>query len=69
MSEITPVSKAIEALGGISKAAAALGITNPSVVANWRMRNSIPARYVLKIEALTGISRHVLKPEIFGKAA
>lgn len=62
----TPVEDMIEALGGPSKAATTLGISNPSVVMNWRSRGKVPAERVLEIEAVTGISRHVLRPDIFG---
>ena len=62
----TPVDDVITALGGPSKAAEALGISNPSVVMNWRTRGKVPAERVLDIEAATGISRHTLRPDIFG---
>lgn len=65
---IPPVDAAIESLGGPSKASAALGIANPSVVLNWKARGKVPANKVLEVEALTGISRHALRPDIFGKA-
>ncbi len=64
----TPVDAAIETLGGPSKASAALGISNPSVVMNWKARGKVPANKVLDVEALTGISRHALRPDIFGPA-
>ena len=62
----SPVDKAIEALGGLTKAAAALGIDNPSVIANWRTRGQVPYTRAIEVEALTGISRHDLRPDIFG---
>lgn len=65
---IPPVDAAIESLGGPSKASAALGIKNPSVVMNWKARGRVPADKVLDVEALTGISRHLLRPDIFGPA-
>lgn len=64
----TPVDTMIAALGGPSSAAKALGIANPSVVMNWRTRGQVPAERVLEIETVTGISRHVLRPDIFGEA-
>lgn len=64
----SPVDAVIKALGGPSKTAIALGISNPSVVMNWRTRRQVPAERVLEIEAATGISRHELRPDIFGKA-
>lgn len=65
---VPPVEAAIEALGGPSNAARALGIDNPSVVLNWRTRGQVPARRVLEVESLTGISRHVLRPDLHGPA-
>lgn len=62
------VSQVIDALGGLTKAAAALDIENPSVVANWRTRGRVPAERAIQIEAVTGISRHQLRPDIFGPA-
>lgn len=63
------IGDAIETLGGPSKASAALGISNPSVVLNWKARGQVPAHMVLVVEELTGISRHALRPDIFGQAA
>lgn len=62
----SPVERAIEALGGPSKASRALNIENPSVVLNWRKRGKVPADRVLEIERLTDVSRHELRPDIFG---
>lgn len=62
------VDTVIKALGGPSKAARALG-TKPSVVMNWRTRKQVPYDRVLDIEAATGISRHTLRPDIFGAAS
>lgn len=60
------VSRVIWHLGGPTKAAATLGLKRPSVIMNWRARKQIPADKVLDVEAATGISRHVLRPDIFG---
>lgn len=62
------VADLIETLGGPTKAAEKLGISNPSVVLNWRARNSVPPNFVLRVEDLTGISRHVMRPDVFGPA-
>ena len=59
----------IEKLGGPTKAATALGISNPSIVINWRTRGQVPADKVLLVEELTGISRHELRADVFGSAA
>lgn len=63
------ISDIIDRLGGPTKAATALGISNPSVVLNWKARNSIPAHHVIAVEKLTGIPRADLRPDIFGEAA
>jgi DNA-binding transcriptional regulator YdaS (Cro superfamily) len=62
------VDKLIEDMGGATKAAAALGISNPSVILNWRKRKQVPADRVLKVEEVSGVSRHQLRPDIFGGA-
>lgn len=62
----TSIEIAVEKLGGVTKAAATLGVKNPSVVANWRSRGRVPPERVLEIEALTGVSRHDLRPDVFG---
>lgn len=63
------IADIIEKLGGPTKAATALGISNPSVVLNWKTRNSIPAQYVVAIEKLTKIPAQAIRPDIFGEAA
>lgn len=67
--KLSTVERVIEALDGPTKAATKLGISNPSVVMNWRKRKRVPADRVLLIEELTGISRHELRPDIFGAVA
>lgn len=64
----TPVERAIEAMGGPMKAAAALGIDNPSVVFNWLTRGKVPAHRVLEVETASNVSRHELRPDIFKEA-
>lgn len=60
------VDRIIEDLGGLTKATAALDLSNPSIIANWRTRGRVPAERVLDVEKITGISRHDLRPDIFG---
>lgn len=60
------ISDIIDKLGGPTKAAEALGISNPSVVLNWRKRDSIPAQYVIAIEKLAKIPAEEIRPDIFG---
>jgi TorA maturation chaperone TorD len=55
------LDEAIRAAGGIGALARALGISQPAV-STWRR---VPAERVLSIEALTGVSRAVLRPDLY----
>jgi TorA maturation chaperone TorD len=55
------LEEAVRIAGGIGALARGLGITQPSV-STWRQ---IPAARVIEIEALTGISRTVLRPDLY----
>ena len=62
------VAEVVEAAGGQTKLALAVGVSQGHV-SSWVRRGKLPAGRVLKIEAVTGISRHKLRPDIFGDAA
>ena len=64
MSE-TPLELVKQKLGGNAGIATALGDLTPQAVSQWK---SVPPARVLDIETLTGISRHDLRPDIFGPA-
>lgn len=53
---------AADRVGGITALAALLDISK-SAVSQWER---VPANHVLRIEQLTGMSRHTLRPDIFG---
>jgi TorA maturation chaperone TorD len=55
------LEEAISAAGGVSELARRLGVSQPSV-SNW---NRIPADRVLSVEAVTGVARAVLRPDLF----
>lgn len=55
------VQQAIDAAGGTAALAMRLGIQAPSIY-SWRR---VPAVRVLAVEAITGISRHDLRPDIY----
>lgn len=59
----TPIPQVIEAAGGITKLAGALGIRHTAIY-SW---NRVPAERVLKVEEVTGISRHALRPDVYGE--
>lgn len=64
---MNPLNKAIDAAGGVGKLAERLGIVQ-TAVSNWRIRGRVPAEQCLAIEAATGVSRHDLRPDVFGPA-
>lgn len=57
------LSEAIRAVGGVGELARQIGISQPSV-SNW---NRIPAERVVSVEAVTGVDRVTLRPDLYGK--
>lgn len=53
--------RAIKAAGGTGRLAEALGI-NPSAISQW---DRVPVERVLRVEEITGVSRHALRPDIY----
>lgn len=52
---------------GSQKALADLIDRSQQVISKWlRQGGKVPAEAALKIEAATGVSRHALRPDIFG---
>jgi len=58
------LQQAIRAVGGVTELARRVGISQPSV-SNW---TKIPAERVLAVEAISGIARTVLRPDLYGDA-
>jgi TorA maturation chaperone TorD len=56
------LTEAIRAVGGVSELARQLGISQPSV-SNW---TRVPAERVIAVEAVTGVDRAVLRPDLYG---
>lgn len=56
------LDEAIRVAGGVGALARKIGISQPSV-SNW---SRIPAERVLSIEAATGVSRMILRPDLYG---
>ena len=61
----TGLSEAIRAAGGVRALAQKIGISQPSV-SNW---TRVPAERVRAVEAVTGIDRSVLRPDLFVQGA
>jgi TorA maturation chaperone TorD len=59
------LSEAIRAVGGVSELARQIGISQPSV-SNWVR---VPAERVVSVEAVTGVDRAVLRPDLYGAKA
>jgi DNA-binding transcriptional regulator YdaS (Cro superfamily) len=56
------VEEAIRVCGSLKAVAKRLGIKSQAI-SQWQ---KIPAKRVLALEALTGVSRHVMRPDIYG---
>src|SRR5712691_8151713 len=56
------LDEAIRVAGGIGALAQKIGISQPSV-SNWAR---VPAERVVSVEAATGVTRAVLRPDLYG---
>jgi TorA maturation chaperone TorD len=56
------LEEAIRAAGGVGTLAEKIGISQPSV-SNW---SRVPAERVISVEAITGVARDVLRPDLYG---
>ena len=64
-SPVDALKRAVASIGGQSKTARLLGLSQTSIW-KWVSRGKVlPAEYVLKVEAATGISKHELRPDIY----
>src|ERR1043165_1573248 len=57
------LDQAIAAAGGVGALARKIGIAQPSV-SNW---SRVPAERVLTVEAVTGVARAILRPDLYGE--
>jgi len=57
------LDRAINAAGGVAELARKIGISQPSV-SNW---NKVPVQRVVAVEAVTGVERAALRPDIYGE--
>ncbi|WP_313178950.1 YdaS family helix-turn-helix protein [Stenotrophomonas sp.] len=62
---MTALDKAVTAAGSQLALACLLGIKAPSV-SGWYDRKRVPAERCIAIEKATGVSRHELRPDVFG---
>ncbi len=59
----TPLDRAIEVAGGMTKMAKALGLSGHAVVYQWK-RTRVPAEKCPDIEVLTGVRCEELRPDV-----
>jgi TorA maturation chaperone TorD len=59
------LSRAIEAVGGVAALARAVGVSQPAVSA-W---DRVPSERVAAVEQVSGISRDILRPDLFASQA
>ena len=59
------LNRAIDAAGGVAQLARKIGVAQPSV-SNW---NRVPAQRVIAVEAATGVSRKLLRPDLYSELA
>jgi TorA maturation chaperone TorD/DNA-binding transcriptional regulator YdaS (Cro superfamily) len=59
------LERAIDAAGGIAQLARKIGIAQPSV-SNW---STVPAQRVIAVEVATGVSRQMLRPDLYSEPA
>ena len=57
------LQEAIRAVGGVTELARRIGVSQPSI-SNWRR---VPAERVLVVEAVTGVTRATLRPDLYGE--
>lgn len=55
--------QAKEIVGGSTSLARLLGNISPQAISQWQR---VPIERVVDVERVTGISRHLLRPDIFG---
>ena len=64
---MSAVEQAIDTYGGAAALARRLGISR-NAISLWRQNGRVPQSRIDEVERLTGISRHDLRPDIFGPA-
>jgi DNA-binding transcriptional regulator YdaS (Cro superfamily) len=69
MTPTEALQKAIDEAGSQSLLADAIGTTQPRVSEWLNEAKQASARFVIAIEAVTGVSRHELRPDVFGEPA
>lgn len=64
---MSAIEAAIKSAGSAAELARRLGVV-PMTVTQWKKRGQVPAERCLDVESVTGVSRHALRPDVFGPA-
>lgn len=59
-----PISRAIDGAGGLKSVAGKLGVRYQAVQ-KWRRSGRVPAERVLALEAVSGVSRSEIRPDLY----
>ncbi|MDP3650922.1 MAG: YdaS family helix-turn-helix protein [Rhodoferax sp.] len=59
----TPLERAVDIAGGMTKLARSLGLTGHATIYQWK-KKQVPAEYCPDIEGLTGIQCEDLRPDV-----
>lgn len=62
----TEIGKIVDRIGAY-RLAKAVGVRHQSVH-SWVRRGLVPAKRAIAVEEATGVSRHILRPDVFGPA-
>ena len=63
---MNPITCALEAAGlSQSELASRMSLT-PQAVNQWVRTGRVPAERCVAVEKITGVSRHILRPDVFG---
>lgn len=65
MSQFEALQAAVERAGSQSALARTCGVTQTAVWKWLQSSKRVPPEHVLKVEAATGVSRHLLRPDIY----
>ena len=67
MEQKSPLQRAIEAAGSQAALSERIGASQ-QLISYWLTKSpkGVPGTYVLAVEAATGVSRHDLRPDIYG---
>jgi DNA-binding transcriptional regulator YdaS (Cro superfamily) len=66
--KLEALNRAISAVGGVGVLAGKLG-KHQTVVSQWKRRKQVPAEWVRKVEQVSGVACHELRPDVFPKPA